>query len=222
MANNYLEFSETYVMTADQASFVDQMLNYLNVLSDQAYFIPMSEDALEHELEIIQSPDDPYPSFRFAGPAAVAALLYASEMDTYPDFVLRTEDFADGEKTYVHIYTEESGTPETVVALLRAMMRQFGVEDSFSLEWAYTCSKPRSGEFGGGAVVWTWNEERWLNTGTWIDQQRRIFAARPRLRLDGSWDASGTLHTLGEARDRLEEALRALADQMDFVAREGL
>ena len=41
------------------------------------------------------------------------------------------------------------------------------------MEWAETCSKPRIGEFGGGAFVVSKEGSHYMNTGTWACKKIR-------------------------------------------------
>jgi hypothetical protein len=62
---------------------------------------------------------------------------------------LGIEDVAEG----VILYAEESGDIEYTTSLLQAFLKEFGIPTIVSFEWAETCSQPRPGQFGGGAVV---------------------------------------------------------------------
>lgn len=53
----------------------------------------------------------------------------------------------------VYMYSEESFDSEMVAGFLSAFLRAHNRTDILSFEYAVTCSKPRPGEFGGGAVV---------------------------------------------------------------------
>jgi hypothetical protein len=53
----------------------------------------------------------------------------------------------------VCIYTEESCDLEALGDVLVFFLRKFRPDDIIGFEYAHTCSKPRPGEFGGGALV---------------------------------------------------------------------
>src|SRR5689334_18897111 len=53
------------------------------------------------------------------------------------------------------LYAEESGDPDEVARFVRAFLARFRPGDRFSLTYADSCSKPRLGEFSGGAVFVT-------------------------------------------------------------------
>jgi hypothetical protein len=43
--------------------------------------------------------------------------------------------------------------PEHVEVVARALIEELELDDPFICSWAYTCSKPRIDEFGGGAFI---------------------------------------------------------------------
>ena len=47
-----------------------------------------------------------------------------------------------------------------------------------TLTYATTCSKPRVGEFGGGAVFVTAHEIKWQNAYDFVEQERTAFEAK--------------------------------------------
>ncbi len=215
MANNYSEWSEEYVLPAEQAKFLDMTLNYLNILAEAdfgeaslAYRLPLRDEHIPELERTIQQIEDK--GHRLSGPAAVAALLYLFRTEWLPDFVFKTypgqkaasppqEDTVE-----VVVYSEESSPREAWVALSQLMLRQFGEPAVFSLESAYTCSKPRPGEFGGAACVWdAWREE-WMNTFTWTSSVRhRWYRSESELEQVRGW-----LVETQKENDRLREELR--------------
>lgn len=77
---------------------------------------------------------------------------------------------ADGKQTlYIHDDGGE-GNPDFVVRLLQAYLAWFNPTGIISFEFAYTCSKPRPDEFGGGAVVVTADDDLWSSTSSWVKQ----------------------------------------------------
>lgn len=63
-----------------------------------------------------------------------------------------------------------SGDVENVAAFLGAYLRKFDHKHTLSFEFAFTCSKQRADEFGGGAVVVLADDELWMNTSKWIEE----------------------------------------------------
>lgn len=62
------------------------------------------------------------------------------------------------------------GEPVDVVDFAQKFLKKFRPEHGFYLCWAYTCSKPWRGEFGGAAAVVTAKSMRWLDTREWAEQ----------------------------------------------------
>jgi len=72
------------------------------------------------------------------------------------------------DRSGVWFYTEESGDPETLVYAVQRLMKAFDIKKPFIASWAFTCSKPRLEEFGGGAVA------VWQDHVEWIDARSEI------------------------------------------------
>jgi hypothetical protein len=64
---------------------------------------------------------------------------------------------------------------EHVAAFVRAFLGRFRPAQCWKMSWAETCSKPRVGDFGGGAVFVTSAGFTFLNSGEWLERQRREF-----------------------------------------------
>ena len=71
------------------------------------------------------------------------------------------------EEDSIWVYSEDEANLDVLVALVCAFQEKFNIEEPWSLEYASTCSKPRIGEFGGGAVFCYKGKDEWLNTGAW-------------------------------------------------------
>jgi hypothetical protein len=76
---------------------------------------------------------------------------------------------------HLWIYTEESGTVGHVAHLVRKFLQRFHPDLCWSLTYAVTCSKPRCGEFSGGAAFITADEIRWQSAYGFVEQQRATF-----------------------------------------------
>lgn len=74
------------------------------------------------------------------------------------------------EEGKLFISSRDSAFTDVVVDILRETMEKFDLDGPYALEWAFTCSKPRTDGFGGGAVILTKNDERWLDTNQWINE----------------------------------------------------
>jgi hypothetical protein len=75
------------------------------------------------------------------------------------------------EERSLWIYAEESGNVEKVADMVVAFLRKFRPEGSFALGWSETCSKPRFGEFGGGAMFVTAKGAEFLSSINWLHQK---------------------------------------------------
>ena len=64
-----------------------------------------------------------------------------------------------------------------VIPLVRKFLKQFRPDDCWSLTWSETCSKPRVGQFGGGAVFVTASDVAWGGSCDFVEQQRAVFAS---------------------------------------------
>lgn len=80
------------------------------------------------------------------------------------------------------VYAEDAGNIEHVVLLVRAFLKKFRPKTCWTLEYADTCSRPRIGAFGGGAVLVTATDAQWLSTSTWRHDQVKKFEARMKRR----------------------------------------
>lgn len=74
-----------------------------------------------------------------------------------------------GDLRFVWFCSEEGGVIEDTVAVATALMENFNTEHRFTISWAYTCSKPRLDEFGGGAVCLVKGQEP-----IWIDAMNAV------------------------------------------------
>ena len=85
------------------------------------------------------------------------------------------DEDAGGWGRHLWVYTEESGEPGRVAHLVQNFLNTFRPQDSWSLQYACTCSKPRIGEFSGGALFVTAEKIAWDNSNDFIERQRQVF-----------------------------------------------
>jgi hypothetical protein len=79
------------------------------------------------------------------------------------------------EDSFCEIHDDEDGTRISGPELLQEKLRQLDpVEYPRIVVEGATCSKMRSGEFGGFAFVITRDEIRWMSTWEWIHQQQAV------------------------------------------------
>lgn len=86
-----------------------------------------------------------------------------------------TQD-ADGHSLW--LYAEESGNAEHVALFAQEFLTRFRPHEYFTLTWAATCSKPRIGEFSGGAVFVTATEIIWNGVFSWLNERMAEFDHR--------------------------------------------
>ena len=71
------------------------------------------------------------------------------------------------------VFTEEYGNVDRVADLVQEFFKEFRPDGIFTLSWSDTCSKPRLGEFGGGAVCVTRNTVEWMTTDDWLTDKQK-------------------------------------------------
>ena len=85
---------------------------------------------------------------------------------------------AEVEDRGVWFYAQEQGNTDHVEAIARALLEELEMDERFVCSWAYTCSKPRIDEFGGGAmVVRRGHETIWvdaMDSASNADKARRV------------------------------------------------
>ena len=65
------------------------------------------------------------------------------------------------------VISEEFGNPNAAAGFIQEFLIEFRPAAGVIFEWAYTATKMRPGEFGGGAAVITAAEIRWLDVNGW-------------------------------------------------------
>ena len=68
----------------------------------------------------------------------------------------------DGTGGELYLYAEEHGAPDNVVSYIETLLRRNLALGPVFFEWAYTCSKPRPDEFGGGGALITKDKTYWF------------------------------------------------------------
>lgn len=73
--------------------------------------------------------------------------------------------------TNVTVYSEGAGDIDVAVSIFQALLDGLQLEGPLIFEWAATCSKPRPGEFGGGAVIIRRGKETVaMDTSSWATE----------------------------------------------------
>jgi hypothetical protein len=77
----------------------------------------------------------------------------------------------DVERTGVWFRGEESINLESVEAIAKELVERLEIDEPFYCSWAYTCSKPRIDEFGGGAfLVRRGKDTVWIDAMHYLQQ----------------------------------------------------
>ncbi|MHA2022802.1 MAG: hypothetical protein ACTSWQ_03985 [Candidatus Thorarchaeota archaeon] len=72
----------------------------------------------------------------------------------------------------VWFHDDESINTEHVEAIARALIEELEIDEPFYCSWAYTCSKPRIDEFGGGAfAIVRGKETYWVDAMSSVQEQ---------------------------------------------------
>lgn len=69
----------------------------------------------------------------------------------------------------VWFYADENVNTEHMERIARALIEELEIDEPFFASWAYTCSKPRIDEFGGGAFVIMRGYETY-----WVDAMNHV------------------------------------------------
>ncbi|WP_166297126.1 hypothetical protein [Bradyrhizobium sp. 2S1] len=89
-------------------------------------------------------------------------------------FTIADADRVEGEPHKVWLRFDESGDIEMTALILGfAMLTMSEVPDRQGFTWAETCSRPRIGEFGGGACLICRSGVKWMHTSEWLEEAIR-------------------------------------------------
>jgi hypothetical protein len=75
----------------------------------------------------------------------------------------------DGTCGDLYLYAEEHGAPDHVVSYIETLIHRRLALEPVYFEWAYTCSKPRPGEFGGGGALITKDKTYWFMPSRYME-----------------------------------------------------
>lgn len=166
MADNYLQFSEVVArLKKKEEAWLTKQLQPIRVFANKEY----PEDAVPAELA---DTDADWTGVRFL----------RDKTDHDPDwdalgFEYSFHDDHDkgGWGRHLWVYAEESGCPDNIAWLVQKFLKKFRPDQCWSLSYSTTCSKPRAGEFGGGAVFVTADTICWQNAYDFVEEQRAAF-----------------------------------------------
>jgi hypothetical protein len=170
MANSYLEFSEVI------PHLTDAEITWLRQQLEIVYVFGSTECELDKVPERLDPSDAQWTGCR----------AYRDMQDFEPDFgdgAGFAYDFVldDLESRWGHhlwLRREEFGCVDRVAHLVQKFLRTFRRKDCWTLTYATTCSRPRVGEFGGGAVFVATDHIKWMNSHHWTESQRVRFARK--------------------------------------------
>ena len=164
MADHYLEFSETLTHLTDEQ--IDWLQNQLETV---------------HVIDGVEYTEDKLPDTGDAGDGAWIGCRAYRDMEDYDAGFGEDVGFDysfhenDNENTGRHlwIHSEEHGYVDRVAHLVQKFLREFRPDACWSLTYAGTCSKPRVGEFGGGAVFVTATDIKYCNAWGFVEEQEK-------------------------------------------------
>ena len=87
----------------------------------------------------------------------------------FGDCMVDTEVQVDEFRSGVWFHNDESANPEHVAEIAKALVEELEIDEPFYCSWAYTCSKPRIDEFGGGAFVVKRGHDTY-----WVDARQAV------------------------------------------------
>jgi hypothetical protein len=159
VANNYTEFSEVIEnLTSEEAEWLRHQLVVVCRYGD----VTLEEDDIPAEREH-DTPD-------WEG-CRIYLTMEDYDRDYGEDagfeYVISQPD--DVAPVSMWIYSEESGNTDRVAHVIQMFLKQFRPDDHWSMSWAYTCSKPRISEFGGGAMFVTATDIKTYDTGQFVE-----------------------------------------------------
>ena len=150
MANNYLEFSEAIdSLTKEEVLWLQEQLADITV-----------GDWTGPRFLLDNKENDGYAEFEaeLEGPGATNQPL------------IKAEDLTGNDGDYLlWLHTSESGNVGQVGLLVQAYLKKFHPDRYWTLTYATFCSKPRIGEFGGGAIFVTAEGIDWFNAYDAVD-----------------------------------------------------
>lgn len=145
MADNYLQFSEIVKLkNEEEKKWVEWHLGIIPVSDD----LVTDDDKAEYEKQLERynlEPDD-------------LSLDFQWEIDS---------------SLQLWIYADEFGNVDNVALFMQEFLSKFDPDSSFSITYSSTCSKPRVGEFGGGAAFVTAENIDWVNSHDWIREKHK-------------------------------------------------
>jgi hypothetical protein len=169
VADNYLQFSEVLTnLTEPEETWLKEQLQPIRVFGQEEY----PEDAVPAELADTEADWTGVRFLRDNGD-------YDPDCDSLGFEHAFHDDHDDGGwGRHLWLYTEDWGNADNVAWLVQKFLKRFRPDQCWSLTYSTTCSKPRTGEFGGGAIFVTANKITWQNAYAFIEDQQAKFKAK--------------------------------------------
>jgi hypothetical protein len=171
VADNYLEFSQVITdLSQEEETWLASQLDTVHVFGDREY----AADQVPGDLD--QCEADWIGCRAYRDDPDCADYVKEIEMeDAGFEYSFADDDAPDGWGRHLWIHGGESGYVDGVACLVRKFLKRFRPDQCWSLTYATNCSKPRVGEFGGGAIFVTAEEIHWQNAYEFVEQHRAAF-----------------------------------------------
>ena len=169
MADNYLQFSEILAnLSEPEEAWLKEQLQPICAFGDNEY------------------PNESVPAELANTEADWTGIRFLRDKDDYDsawDSLGFEHDFASdsdegGWGRHVWLHADDWGNLENVAYLVQQFLKAFRPDQCWSLTYAATCSKPRIGEFEGGAVFVTADAIQHQNAYGFIEEQRTAFETK--------------------------------------------
>ncbi len=165
MADYYLEFSQVLSHLGDEElDWIRQQLEIVYVFGNQEFTL----GNLPPDLEAAYAA---WSGYRF----------YRDFDEDVPDaeeagFCFEIDDREDAEHgRHLWVYAQEHGELGPLAHLVQRFLSRFRPDQSWSVTYASTCSKPRLDSFGGGAVFVTAREIKFDSAWYFIEREQAAF-----------------------------------------------
>ena len=119
------------------------------------------------------------------------------------------EDDDEGWGQHLWIYSQDRACLDRVAHFVQKFLRTFRPGDCWSLTYSVTCSKPRVGEFGGGALFVTASDVKWLGAWCLAEDEEKEFDRRK-----GTAQLIEKANKLELQPEDLDEAVHDAADSL--------
>jgi hypothetical protein len=158
MADTYVEFSQVLShLSTDEVSWLQNQLDIVYVLDGKEGADPA--DATWTGCRAFRDMEDPDLEF---------------DEDVGFDYSFSDEVHKEWGR-YLWIHSEQNGSMDRVAYLVQKFLRKFRPDQSWSLTYAITCSKPRVGELDGGAVFVTGSDIKHFDTWQFANEEAAAF-----------------------------------------------